>query len=273
MNERWQCLVCGTYTAGNFDSCYKCKTPRGSSKGKIVVCPNCKNFIPISQNRCTNCKKAYRVFRNKAKPYPKADIPDPIRCFAIKQSATLILASPDSEAERLYLMGPGDMLPIESEVDQYYCLHLPGNEKGFVNKESGITIELGVEEAKEPLGYVRQFLHKTNINITTLQPNGDVETIGTLKTDDRLPVVEEREDHFKIQLPNGLLGLVHKADVIRTISPTSVPEAQPSSNGLTDVLLGVAGLMAIGLIGGLSGDSEENKIRRGVDKALRDRGM
>lgn len=274
MSERWQCLVCGTTMAGNWDTCYICKTPRGSQKGDIDVCPNCGKIISSLSNHCTNCKKTYRPFRKKVKdPYPRAQVPDPIKCFAIKQSGTLILASPDLKAERLYIMGPGDMLPIESEIDEYYCLHLPGNEKGYTNKKSGITVDLGIEEVKEPLGYVRQNFLKQNVNITILQPNGDAEIIGTLKADDHFPVVEEKEDFFKIQLPSGLQGWVHKADVIRTISATSVPEAPPASNGLADILLGVAGLMAIGLIGGLAGDPEENRVRRGVDKALRDRGM
>ena len=245
-------------------------------KSEIETCTNCGTPLHPSLNYYTNCKKAYRASRLKDNNnYPKANIPFAIKCFAARQDETMVLASPDPKSERLYLMGPGDMLPIESEKEEYYCLHLPGNELGFVIKKSGITVELGIDEVKEPLGFVRKNYTKAKADILAIQTNGDNEIIGVLQTDERFPIIEETEENFKIQLPNGLQGWIHKAHVLRTISPTSVLVAPPqqSSNEFADVILGVAGLMAIGIIGGLAGDPEENRIRRGVDQALRDRGM
>jgi len=242
---------------------------------EIATCPNCGTKLHPSLNHCTNCKKAYRASRMKEKnAYPKADVPFE-KFFVTKQDETLVLASPNPESERLYLMGPGDMLRIESEGDEYYCLHLPGNELGYVSTKSGITVELGTEEVKEPLGFVRQNYRKVKADIVAIQSDGSNEIIGVLQENERYPIVEEREDDFKIQMPNGLRGYIDKAYVLRTISPTSVLVANQSAE-LADIVLGVAGLMAIGIIGGiggLAGDPEENKIKRGVDKALRDRGM
>lgn len=239
----------------------------------VETCKNCGTPLHPSLNHCTNCKRPFRVSRlANNQVYPKVDM-TVVKCFAAKQDETLVLSSPDPESERLYLLGPGEMLPIESEKEDYYCLHLPRNELGFVSKDSGIIVELGIGEVKEPLGFVRQNYKKVKAEITVRQPNGKKEIIGSLQENERYPIVEEREDWFKIQMPNGLQGWVHKAYVLRTISPESVLVSQKPSSEFADIALGVAGLIAIGIIGGLLGDPEEDRIRRGVDRALRDRGM
>jgi len=253
-------------------------TLQSSKKDVPGTCSNCGTVLHPSLNHCTNCRKAYRPSRiTSNNAYPKVDMRVE-EFFVAKQDETLALAFPNAESERLYLMGPGDMLQIEKEkgTKEYYCLHLPGNESGFVIKKSGIIVESGLDEVKAPLGFVRQNYGKVRANIVARQSNGDDEIIGVIQEDERYPIVEEEEDNFKIQLPNKLQGWIHKAYVLRTISPTSVLVAPKSSGELADILLGVAGLIAIGVIGGISGlagDPEENRIRRGVDKALRDRGM
>ena len=197
---------------------------RNSQEKKNVVvekCPDCGAVLHPSLNHCTNCKKAYRPSRLKgAENYPKAEI-EVIVCFAAKQDETLVFADPDNNSERLYLMGPEEVLPLENEVGDYYCLHLPGNELGYVINDSGIIVEVRVGELNS-LGSVRQNYRKEKAEILSMQPNGSNAVVGVLQENERYPVIEEREDVYKILLPNQMLGWIHKAYVIRTLSSGSV---------------------------------------------------
>ena len=106
-----------------------------------------------------------------------------------------------------------------------------------------------------------------------VQPGGEKETIHELKEEDRLPVVEERANYYVVQLPSGIRGRVHKARVIRTLQPASLP---PEEGPKVGKALGVAAMVGIALLGAAIGavaeDSGEAKMRRAFSAALRDRG-
>jgi hypothetical protein len=190
-------------------------------------------------------------------------------CFITKINRNLVFANSDTNSERLYVICPDDYLPVSGEEANFYCVLLPGKEKGYVLKSTGIIIELGLGEVKTHLGYVRS---DTKPNVISIQPNGETETLYTIIETDRLPIVAQRNDYFMVQLQNSFRGWVHKSQVVRTISPTSIPAETTENSGLAQLALGLATIVGIGIIGGLSGDPEEQKIRRAVDNAMRDKG-
>jgi hypothetical protein len=117
---------------------------------------------------------------------------------------------------------------------------------------------------------MRKHYGTVKVNVAVPLPDGKWETVYTFKDEDKFPVVEEREQHFIVQLPSGVRGWVHKANVMRTISPNSAPA---QGGGDFSSALGLAALIGIAMVGALAKDPEEAKIRRGVEQALRDRGM
>jgi len=240
-------------------------------------CPKCGMIqqmpLQMFSNHCARCNEPNLASRlSTLTEYPKVVDPPAILCYAAK-SQTAVVATPDLTAETLYIIGPGDILPIAGEEDGFYQLLLPGKEKGYVQKSAGIKVPVGLGEVKEPLGYARLTAVYKNAVATVVvpQPDGTSETVHILKPEDRFPIVEEREHSFIVQLPSGIRGWVEKGKVSRTISPNSLPPQESSDLAST---LGLAALLGIAMIGGaLVGDPEEARIRRGVEQALRDRGM
>jgi hypothetical protein len=274
MIDGWRCQSCNSINNNDKDICGICDKPR---KNENMKCPKCGTSLHPALNYCPKCKKAIRPSRLKdRKDNPSVDKPITINCFIARQDETIVFSSPNPDSEILYLMGPNESLPVNSELGIFYCLILPGNELGFVFKKAGIIVRFGIGEVEKPLGYVRNNFAVDKTGIYVLQPDNRAISIGVLNSDDHFPIVEESEEYFKIQLPSGLQGWVQKASVVRTLSPKSVLFTPPetSSSDLGSNILSIAGIVALGMIGGLVGaSSEEDRIRRGVGKALQDRGL
>ena len=242
-------------------------------------CPKCGKAQPhpTSTNHCLHCNAPANASRLAGiDKYPAILEPPEITCYTIVSKQATVLAKPDFGAETLYTIGPGDFLPIVGEVGGFYQLDLPGGEKGFVQKASGKLLDVGTGEVKEPLGYARCVDSSFPADVICTQPDGTSEALYTLKTEDRLPIVGEREHTYKVQLPNGLRGWVNKGRVIRTISEDSLPVVQESSGIVSAIgsAVGIAALAGLAIVGSaLAGYSEEARIRQGVDHALRDRGL
>lgn len=193
-------------------------------------------------------------------------------CFLPIGNDSLLLSQASRDAERLYVCGVRDVVPIVGESGDYYKVALPGGEFAFVLKSAGKLAEIGTANVTEPLGYVRSIDGYT-AEVVLVQPSGERETLYTLKPEDRLPVVEERDRYYVVQLADGMRGWVHKAHGLLTLSPSSIP--QKSGVGLASVL-GIAALIGVAAIGGIinaaTEDSDVRKMRRAVSDALRDRG-
>jgi hypothetical protein len=191
--------------------------------------------------------------------------------MAVRVSYTLIFAQPDLGSERLYTVGIGDLLPVAGEADAYYLLDLPGDDRGYIQKSAGYLVNVGLDEVRESLGYVRNLSDKKPAQAIAFQPDGTHEALHKLKAEDRLPITGERPDYYEVQLASGYRGFVHKAEVFRTVSPASLSTEKTAS--LAEFALGAATLIGLGVIGGLVGDPQDNRIERAVERAMRDRGI
>lgn len=280
--DGWVCPSCGWMNSGKIVKCSKCNANHPYAlTPQTIVCTKCGLTLPINTNHCPKCRQPVRPLRlNDDDPTARITTSSSTIGFLVNNNDTLVVAKPDISSERLYITGPGDILPYVGESGDFYQVRLPGSEDGYVSKKYGCIVEVGLEEVQEPLGYARinNMLNITSISrvdVVAFQPNGESEILYSLKKEDRLPIVGERQHLFMVQLPSGLRGWVSKAYVIRTISPNSVPE---QAQGVTlSSVLGVAALVGIAMLGGiggaLAGDPEEEKMRRAVDRAMRDRGL
>jgi hypothetical protein len=269
----WKCSKCGTFNQESLAICGICNTPRVRPPGfEALMCLNCGQEVPDQANHCANCGKPNRANRlADATEYPSVASPPSVLCFAVRVNHTLIFAEPDMKAERLYMVGVGDILPVAGDSNEYYLLDLPGDDKGYLVKSSGYLVNVGLGEVKESLGYVRNLNDRKPAQVISFQPDGTEQILYKLKTEDRLPIVGERPDYYEVQLESGFRGFIHKGSVFRTISPSSLPSEK--TGGLAEFALGAAALIGLGVIGGLMGDPEENRIKRTVERAMRDRGI
>lgn len=213
-------------------------------------CPQCgkEQQYPSFTNHCLQCNASVISSRlSSIVGYPKVSNWPDITCFTVS-APTLVLAQPDSLAETLYVVGPGDVLPIVGEESEFYRLLLAESETGYVHKASGKQLQIGIGEVEQPIGYARLIDPNYPANVTFMQPDNTTETIYTLKKDDRLPIVEEREHTFKVQLPNGLRGWVDKGRVIRTVATTSLPPQE--SSGIASAV-GLAATLGLAIVGGI----------------------
>lgn len=236
-------------------------------------CPKCntkQSKPPMLNNHCPHCNEPIVTSRlNSNLEYPKVTDPPEFNCYAARRE-TVVLAKPELGGETLYVIGYGDILEIDHEEGDFYQLLLPGGDKGYALKGMGIKVPFGKGEVEKPLGYVRLIKDIYNVRVTVLHDEKP-ENIYTLSQEDRFPVVAENEDEFMIQLRNGLRGWVRKGSVIRTLSPDSLP--QQASSDLATVL-GAIALFGIALVGGvLSGNTEESKMKKTIDRELQKRGL
>jgi len=200
-------------------------------------------------------------------------------CY-VPRSATLVVDQPKIEATILYAIGTGDVLPITGQSSDFYETFLPGGEIGFVPKSAGFLAEVGIKEVEHPLGYVRPTKRGEwyaegkpgsagkIVPVIALQKDGEEVKIKEITHEQPLPVVEEREEVFIVQLKDGMRGQVKKAHVIRTISAHSLPVEEPLSLG---AILGAAALIGLAMAGGAA--NERSKVvgqTRTVLRTMRD---
>jgi hypothetical protein len=229
-----------------------------------------------------NCGRRLYTNRLAGKDtYPVVDEPEEIFCYQT-DSVQPVLAEPDLDSERLYAIGPANMLQIVGERPDFYAVLLPGHERGYVQKSTGRVYEMGTGEVKDPLGWIQALRGKTGAAVVCVQPHreDELETLQVLGAEGCLPVVAERDESFKVQLASGLRGYVPKAYVVRMLSRESLSLPDEGDEGSSDTaalligLAAIAGLVFVGGVGGLlAGDSEERKIERSMDRALSRRGL
>ncbi len=267
--ENWLCELCGWCNLPQIAVCYQCKAPRwGDGPQK---CRHCGHVQSSRRSHCAKCARQLAPSRHTGgKPLPRLNQPREIKCFVPIQNYIPVHASPDSGAEMLYVIGPGDILPDAGSHDKYRKLHLPGGDIGYVAAAAGFIVDVSLGDVETPLGYVR-LAPGCAAQVYAMQPDGNVQVLHTLAASDRLPVVAEMEDHFVVQLSNGFRGFVPRAYVVRILRSESLPKGQ--SNDGWKTALGVAGLIALGLIGSIAPSTDEEAVRKGVDRALRDRGL
>ena len=273
MNSAWKCLWCGGTNSASSKVC-GCGMHRNAPPPE--KCSSCGRNMSIHSNHCPYCGKSFRSSRLEGKStYPRTTEPPSVMCYEAKSNGTLVVATPDPNAERLYIVGPGDVLTVMGEEKEFYRLRLPGDEIGYAAKQMGRLLEVGLGEVEEPLGYVRLIQGINQADIVAVQPDGRKdEVLYQIDKEERFPIVEEREYSFLVQLPNKRRGWIAKNTVIRTLSPQSLPVDIPSGGGALASALGIGALVGGALLASaLAGDPEEQRIRRGVDRALRDRGM
>lgn len=155
MGKNWRCQNCGGLVPDKREECPGCGTHRFRPEATRAVCAACQRTIPELANHCPLCGRHVRPSRLSVRSsYPTLDQFPSVLCFEAK-GKTAILAEPDLAAERLYVIGPTDVLGILKEVGDFYCLTLPGGEEGYVAQAAGRILEVGQAEVSEPLGYVR----------------------------------------------------------------------------------------------------------------------
>src|SRR5574341_273174 len=102
-------------------------------------CPNCGGTSVPVYNYCPKCNHSVRPNRlSGTDTHPNVTDPPSMTCYAAKSNQALVLAQADLRSERLYVVGIGDILPVEGEEGDFYQVLLPGSEKGFVHKSTGI---------------------------------------------------------------------------------------------------------------------------------------
>jgi hypothetical protein len=221
------------------------------------ICPNCRAALgDIHGNFCPFCgSKARGVTEDTAAGEPHRRVDDPVEwpCYLLDPGRfehTYVLEHPDSEARRLFVVGSDDVLPILEEPDEtYYKVAAPGGHEGFVDRRTGRRLDFGIGDVENPLGYYAvdpRLLgwegKKAIVDsvLVTTEPREDAEAIGAVNPQARLPIVEEREGWFKVQLPTGLRGWVPERYGFRLIRPDSlpIPEEPPEVEPLAFKVLG-----------------------------------
>jgi hypothetical protein len=265
----WYCVKCGLKHAFVDLNCRKCRSPflgEGFSAAE-VQCTNCKKKFVRGRSYCPICKSSLYISNpQEQRYYPKIENLITVNCFVVEATETLVTQSTNLNSETLYVVGTGDIMPIVSETNTQYEVTLPGKQTGYVLKSTGFPTEFGISEISDPLGYVRSFREAGQSSVYVQLPNRIMKEVYKIKEEDRIPVVEESENAYKVQLKSGLRGWVFKAFVIRTKSPLSLPK-EDSEGNLIGAVLGAL------LLGGLviAGESHDvNKMSRAVTKGIRE---
>jgi hypothetical protein len=188
-------------------------------------------------------------------------------CFLLdsKYYSAPIFKEPDDKSQILYTLGKGEPILIISEQEKWLEVLLPGAEKGFIPKDTGKKLEISNEKITDPLGYYRfnpeYFEYSVNsygvknktkfsgVHVFTL-PDSSSQIITTLQPSQCVPIIEERENWFKVQFDEGVRGFVDKKYGTRTLRKESLPLPQPLDNKSASSVFGgiatLAGLLVLG---------------------------
>jgi hypothetical protein len=185
---------------------------------------------------------------------------------------TFVVAAPDPSAERLYVVGPGNVLPMVANGQKWRAVALSDKEIGYVAVSTGFLVEVALGEINHPLGFARTTpdliigIHskRDELEVRVPQPDGEQVVIYNLKPEDRLPIAAESSDGFLVQLPSGMRGWIGKKSIVRTLTADSLPKEESTS--VLGTLLGAA------LLIGLSASYESyqrNRISDAVADGIR----
>jgi len=260
-----------------------------------LACPHCGKLAGLRLNLCPYCGAGLRKHEEKEESrYPlRITKPTSYPCFVLHVEEGYVLESPDPEARRLFVVSQKDRLPILDEVGDFYKVALPRGGEGFINRKCGRLLEFAFEEVTEPLGYYcvdenvvgwapgsKPIVKEVMVRAA---PDDAAEPVAIVTPEARVPIVEERNGWFKVQLPGGLRGWVPERYGFRTLRPDSLPVVPkpPEREPLAVSLLKGAAAVAAGVIllvgAGIAAAAEQAEkdrrmreaVRAGVQDALR----
>lgn len=277
--RKWTCPNCGKTHEDMHDFCTGIGGCGAAYIGaefanlKGQRCPKCNYEEYAAANFCFKCGTPLRGNRlaNASEPLA-AEGPEPIRCHVFNHES-MVVCAPDSNAERVYAVGAGNVLPLIKDLGKWRQVWLPAGESGYADSSSGCLADVAVEAVKSPLGFVRippDFLQgfrleERLLTVQVPQPDGDPVVIHTLEKDDRIPIVAEFADYYVVQLASGLRGHLAKTSVVRTLTPDSLQKQE--SGSFLGTLFGAA--LLIGL-GAANHSYQKNLIAEGVAQGIRD---
>lgn len=229
-----------------------------------LTCPECGDEIQLRFNSCPRCLIFLRSDPDYSEAVTEIDRPPSVECLAVKPETVLkyVLAEPDSESRRLFVMSEKDVLPVRDELEDFYEVATPARRGGFVSKRNGFTVRVATRslEEGEAQGFFR--IHEHLIGWKKphppfvlreppirAEPHFKSQELGRIKADVVLPVVGETYGWFMVQLPSGIRGWIPEAYGFRTLRADSLPGATAPTSG-EDIVIGIAGLVgAITLAG------------------------
>jgi len=199
-------------------------------------------------------------------PDPKATeeireiaVPDSIDCYILTPNTrfSIVLAAPEINSRRLFLMTNKDVVPILDTEGDYYRIRTIGGVEGFVLREHGMKVKVGRDEVKEQYAWgffrVNEFLigWKSSKLPFKLQdapiktgPYFRAPELARIKSDIILPVVGETYGWYEVQLPSYFRGWIPEAYGYRMLSSNSLPDvSRPLS--AADIIAGIAGVVGV----------------------------
>jgi hypothetical protein len=155
----------------------------------------------------------------------------------------VVRAKPDVQSRELFVLGPLQAAFIVETLPFFYELLLPGPTEGFVLRSEGARRDWA-HELTTHFGFYGLRRDSTKTIPVRYAPNLQSEYMVLLDVYSRLPVVEEWDGWFKVQLDDGCQGFVPEALGNRTIyADTFVEKPKEGSSALAK-----AGLVALGLL-------------------------
>lgn len=248
--EGWRCIQCSSLNGSDATECSKCKMPYLGAEFKPyerVKCPSCgQKETTLTFNICTQCGQPLHPSRLSGKPAIVAvGLPESRAFCLVRSTESVILDAPNKDAERLFLVGGGDMMPLLGQVDQFYRVYTVLG-PGYIGKSTTCIVEVGLEPVKQPLGFTRAIYSNSYQYIVTYQEDGMA--VPLLRADKEYPIIEESEKEYKIQLDSGVRGFLSKQHFFRTLTPESVISEKSPSNVLKSIV-GIDTLRALGAAG------------------------
>jgi len=150
---------------------------------------------------------------------------------------------PNQQSRELFVLAPLQAVPILETLPKYYKVLLPGPTKGFVLRNQGGRRDWAPVLSTH-FGFYGVEKNQHKVVPVYYAPMVEAECMAQLDAYSRLPVVEEWDGWFKVQLDDGCQGFVPEASGNRTIfADTFIERSKDGSSGLAR-----AGLIATGLL-------------------------
>ena len=117
---------------------------------------------------------------------------------------------PNQQSRELFVLAPLQAVPILETLPNYYKVLLPGPTEGFVLRNQGGRREWAPVLSTH-FGFYGVWINENKVVPIRYAPNVEAEYMAQLDAYSRLPVVEEWEGWFKVQLYDGCQGFVPEA--------------------------------------------------------------
>jgi hypothetical protein len=156
-----------------------------------------------------------------------------------------VYEEPATDSRQLFLLGPMQPVAILEAIEQFYQVLLPGPTEGYVPRNQGAKrVWSPVEEKSQNHFGFYGVAKNRRLECVRYGPDIHAEWMYEINNQFRLPVVQEWDGWFRVQLPDGSLGFVAEAHGNRTItSDVFIEKPKEGGSGLAR-----AGLIAIGVL-------------------------